>query len=393
MKLALISLSKDSPDGSGPIGFLPLFDGMLLDQQIEWVKRAGVERIILISPTMNSQVLQYIDQRRGQELDIETVRSGQDLVQFSSPENDILYLDDGILPSDAMTKKMADHRGEMIFVAKDTDFFADFERIDRNDRWLGIAQLDAEKLSGFIDVPEDWDVGSALLRGAVQSGCQRIILNEQDFLAGTVSRLSNEGILAQYSRQRLKQATSGSGNFLQRWAVWPFTRAVLPKLWKAPQASTYLGWSALVAAPLAALMPLLNLPVSASLALLLLGSLMLSIRNRIRLFSGISGTKDLVTATAGLLTGLALFSFVWRSSIPVSLIPNLVIFALALGSVWLAYRVREQSKWSWIKPDILLSLTVVLVFSVTGSFMPGIYGVALLAMFYLLGSGSEGVSA
>lgn len=384
VKLALISLSKDTPDNFGPIGLLPLFDGLVVDQQIRAAQRAGAQKIILVSPTMSGAVLQYVDKLQGQGIDIEIVRSGHDLVQFAAPENDLIFLGDGVLPDGAMVEKLSGLSDEVIFVAPDSEDVSDFERIDRNDRWLGIARLEASRLSGFIDLPEDWDVGSALLRGAVQSECRRELVEDVNSPDGVISNLISQSKISEYSAGHLRQAKKGRGNFLEKTLTWPLTKALLPSLWKAPAANNYLGWAAPIAGILAGFLVVMDLPVSAAIALLILGMILVYVRQHIQIFSNLAKGIDIAAVAVYLIAIVVIFSIIIRDSIPVSLAANLVIFAVGLGSVWLVYRSNRKSKWDWIKPDIGLSLIILLGFSLFGSFMSGIYVIALLGMAYLI---------
>ena len=384
VKLALISLSKDTPDNSGPIGLLPLFDGLVVDQQIQAAQMAGAQKIILVSPTMSGAVLQYVDKLQGQGIDIEIVRSGHDLVQFAAPENDIIFLGDGVLPDGNMVEKLSGLRDEAIFIAPDSEDVADFERIDRNDRWLGVARLKASRLSGFIDLPEDWDVGSALLRGAVQSECRREMVEDLDSPDGIISNLTSQTNISEFSANHLRHAKKSRGNFLEKLLTWPFTKALLPSLWKVPAAKNYLGWAAPIAGILAGFLIVMNLPVTAAIALLILGMILLYVRQNIQIFSKLANGMDIAAAAVYLIAVTVIFSIIIRDSIPVSLSANLVIFALGLGSVWLVYRTNRKSKWDWVKPDIGFSLTILLGFSVFGSFMTGIYAIALVGMAYLI---------
>jgi len=386
LKLALISLAKDAPDGAEPIGFMPLFDGMIVDQQVQAVLSAGVEKIVLISPTMKSAVLQYADKLQGQGISIEIVRGGHDLIQFAAPENDILYLADGILPDSELIQRLAIHEDEAIFTAKDGEQLADFERIDQNDRWLGIALLQASRLSDFIDLPEDWDVGSALLRGAVQSGCSREYIEDSAVSSGSLSSLHNEPAIGVYSNRKLKQASNSLGNFLERLVIRPLTLSILPRLWKMPDAKAYFGWASLAMGLLGGVFVALEMPVVIAVFCLFPAAASLYIRGNIQLFSRVKSGLDIVCILSYLTMAAVMLAMVVRSSIPVSLTPNIVIFILGISLIWLIGRSNLTSKWNWVKPDTSLSLLILGGFSVFGLFVYGIYAVALLGIFFLLAS-------
>ena len=384
MKLALISLSKDTPDDLGPIGLLPLFDGLIVDQQIQSVRRAGVDKIILISPTMKSAVLQYADMLQGQGVDVEIVRGGHDLIQFAAPENEVIFLGDGILPGPDLLSKLIESNDELILVAPESDQMEHFERIDQNDRWLGVTKLDATRLSGFIDLPEDWDVGSALLRGAVQSECLRETIEQSDFLHDEISNLTNEIDVFNYSRRHLRDGEKQRGNFLEKLFVWPITRAILPRLWKATAAHSYVGWTALVSAVLAGSLALLDTPIVVPIVFLMISAAFLYVRKNIKIFSNPSSSSDIITVTTFFASVITLLLLIIQNSIPVSLAANLVIFILGLGLARLVRQDRKKSKWDLIKPDSGLLLTILLGGAIFGSLMIGIYASALLSMVYLL---------
>ncbi len=384
VKLALISLSKDLPDNSGPIGLLPLFDGHVIDQQIQSVVNAGANKIILVSPTMNNMVLQYVDRLQGQGIDIEIVRSGHDLVQFVAPENELIYLNDGILPDRSTIEKLSSFQGEIIFVTPESPQATEFERIDRNDRWLGVAKLKTSRLSEFIDLPEDWDVGSALLRGAVQSGCIREVVTESNLSDGAVSVLTDDTDISKFSKKCLQYVGGNRRNILEKTLVWPFTKTLLPRLWKAPSARNYLGWAAPAAGILAGCLILLKLPVVAAIALLILGMLIVYIYGKIGVFSNFNKGIDGVFVATLIISIIVIAGITIQQSIPVSMPANLVIFALVIGTTWLIHRNTVETKWDLTKPDIGLSLVILFGFSIFGSFTLGIYVIALLGMAYLL---------
>ena len=179
MKLALISLAKDDLDGNGPIALLPLFGGSLLDLQIGAAQRFGCEKYIFLCPVTHGALLQKIDAMKQQGLDAEYVRSPSDLVQYASDQDHIVYIADGILPNAEIVEQLSGAPQELLFTVLHADEYQEFERIDLNQRWLGIVSLKTSRLSAMIDIPDDWEVGSALLRTAVQADCPRAIISDR----------------------------------------------------------------------------------------------------------------------------------------------------------------------------------------------------------------------
>lgn len=385
MSLALISLSKDAPEDSGPIGLLSLFDGNILDQQVRAAIEAGAEQILLVCHTMDGAFLQYVDHLRSSGIDAQLVRSGKDLVQFAAPESDILFFGDGMLPGKTMVEQLADMQGEAIFVVNDAEEYSDLERIDLNHRWLGVARLTASRLSEFIDLPEDWDVGSALLRGAVQSECKREVVTDSEISEGAVSHLMSKSIISDYTQEKLADARFKNGNFLERFVVWPLSRALLPRLWQNPGAGNYLGWSVIMLLLFAGGVSLFNVSTVVVFILMLLAAGLLAIRGYIDLFSSNIRHLDWFLILSQLLIGIIILMMVVRDSTVVTMPPNLVIYALLLGVLVLVRQTSQISHWDWIKPETMLVLMTMLVFVSIGSFFAGLYFTAIWGMIFLLG--------
>lgn len=390
MSLALISLSKDTLDNSVPIGLLSLFDGYLLDQQVRIAIDAGAEQLILICPTMNGAVLQYVDRLQREGIDIQLVRSGKDLVQFAEPDGKILYVGDGILPGKTLIAQLAGLHDERIYVVNDADEYADFERIDINHRWLGVACLNAARLSGFLDLPEDWDVGSALLRGAVQSDCKRELMKDAEFADGAISYLKNDETVADYARDRLHDRRYKKSNFLERLIIWPLSRALLPRLWRNPNAERYMVLTSGFLSIMAGIVAYFVSSTVAPLALLIIAALLLAIRGHITLFSGITRRFDGEAIAGYSVIGLITLFAIIRESSGVTLAPNFVIFVLSCGTLILAEQTKRNTRWNWIKPQITLALIILLGFTAFDSFFAGLYFAALLGMLFLLGSAITG---
>lgn len=389
MKLAVISLSKDTPDENGSIGLLPLFNGMVVDQQIRSAIAAGAEKVVLISPTMNSTVLQYVDNLQRQNFDIEIVRTGQDLVQFASTDDMAIFISDGILPNVELSSIMSEADSELIFVAKDSQQVIDFERIDQNDRWLGIAKLNASRLSEFIDFPQDWDVGSALLRRAVQSDCARLEITEFDLLDGMISNIADRSDVGEYAKNQIKKVDNRQSNFLERFVTWPLVRIILPQIWKAAPVNSYFGWAVLFCVSLALTLALSGFATVFTILFLFLGVLLIYIRKKVQLFSNYKKQREILAVATNLAVIFTLGVVTIQNSQEITLPANLIILALGIGSVGLAHQNIRESKWNLIRPDTTLLLSILLCFSVFDGFMIGLYFTALMAMFHLLLKQSE----
>ena len=291
MKLALISLAKDDLDGNGPIGLLPLFAGTLLDLQIGAAQRIGCEKFIFLCPVTHGALLQKIDIMKQQGLDAEYVRSPSDLVQYASDEDHLIYFADGILPNEEIIDQLSGIPGELLFTVLHAEEYQEFERIDLNQRWLGILSLNTFRLSAMIDIPDDWEVGSALLRTAVQADCPRAIISDRKMGSGAISHVQSEISAEQFTRRKLTEMPVKEDNFLNRFLLYPLTRRSLPRLWKKKASGQYLGIFTLITGASAILAAVFGY-VAASLALLFAGCVAQFVRVSMAQFGSEATTRD-----------------------------------------------------------------------------------------------------
>jgi len=383
VKLALISFSKEDSAGNGPIGLLPLFDRTIAENQVQTALDIGAERIIFLSPAMHGVLLQHVDKLQNLDVEAEIIRSAHDLSQYANDQDELIYFGDGILVGDAVKEQLAGEFQERIFVVENADEHSDYERIDLNHRWLSVASLKASRLAALADIPDDWDIGSALLRTAVQSDCKRELVSNPALFEGAVSNIENLEIAGRYAKQKLSAPEFARGNFLDRYIVWPLMRRALPFLWKSSDSAKYLSGGAMVSGIFAAVAAYFSWPILA-LALLISGSILHILYHRICSFSSQGGIKNIMSVVFGLIAALVLAVLVVTQSHSYNLWPNLVILGLSLGNMLLLLSSSDSSKLSLIKPDFLLIVIVMLIAAAFTAFPVGLYGIAMFITAYLI---------
>tara|TARA_R110001599_G_scaffold33290_3_gene107957 strand:- start:2761 stop:3966 length:1206 start_codon:yes stop_codon:yes gene_type:complete len=383
VKLALISLAKDDLDGNGPIALLPLFAGTLLDLQISAAQRIGCEKFIFLCPVTHGALLQKIDAMKQQGMDAEYVRSPSDLVQYASDQDHMIYIADGILPNEEIVDQLSGAPQELLFTVLHGDEYQEFERIDLNQRWLGIVSLNAARLSAMIDIPDEWEVGSALLRTAVQVECPRAIISDRKMGAGAIAHVQSEVSAGQYTRRQLNAMPAREGNFLNRFLLQPLVKHSLPRLWKKKSAPQYLGISSLTAGFAAVITAVLGYPV-ASLILLLTGSAAQFARAAMVQFGSAAKIRDWPGLALDLLAVAVVTILLVQVSGGTTLAPNLVIMALLLGHLLTLKAGPVDRRLALVKPDMRLVLLVLLFAAVFGQLAVGLYGAALYSGLILV---------
>ncbi|MGB5483104.1 hypothetical protein [Parasphingorhabdus sp.] len=383
MKLALISLAKDDLDGNGPIALLPLFDGTLLDLQIRAAQRFGCEKFIFLCPVTHGALLQKIDAMKQQGLDAEYVRSPSDLVQYASDQDHLIYIADGILPNPEIVDQLSGAPQEVLFTVLHGEEYQEFERIDLNQRWLGIVSLNASRLSALIDIPDEWEVGSALLRTAVQADCPRAIISDRRMGSGAIAHVQSEVSAEQFTRRQLRNMPAQNGNFLNRFLLQPLTKRSLPRLWKKKAAPQYLGIFSLTAGIAAVITAVLSYPV-ASLALLFFASVAQFARAAMVQFGNAVKIRDWTGQALDLLATSVVAILVVQASDGTTLAPNMVVAAVLLAHLLILKAGPVNKRLALVKPDMRLTLLVLLVATVLGQFAFGLYGAALYSSLLLV---------
>ena len=286
---------------------------------------------------------------------------------------------------------MALQKGEAIYTVENDDSFEDFERIDLNQRWLGLARLKASRLSLMIDVPDDWNAGSALLRIAVQSECERFIIPGPDIVAGSVVHLENSSETAEYTRRRLKEPGLAKGGLLERFLIWPVSRRLLPSLWQADNSRLYLRLGSLVSAAGATITAYFQ-HTFASLALLLVAGIFSSVSRdmdalsdvKFRLFSDYPERPHMLDLTSLALSLLSMTILVINESEASDIIANITVLIL----FWIGVSVREilpdPKNYSLLKPGGILSILILMILAPLSFFLYGIFGLAAWTAIYVL---------
>jgi len=376
VKLALISLAKDDLDGHGPIALLPLFAGTLLDLQINAAQRFGCEKFIFLCPVTHGALLQKIDAMKQQGFDAEYVRSPSDLVQYASDQDHIIYVADGILPNDEIVDQLSGAPQELLFTVLHAEEYQEFERIDLNQRWLGIVSLKASRLVAMIDIPDEWEIGSALLRTAVQADCPRAIISDRRMGSGAIAHIQSEVSAAQFTRRRLRELPAKKDNFLNRFLLRPLIKRSLPRLWTNKAAPRYLQVFALSAGLTGIVTAVFGYSVAA-LALLFFGSIAQFTRTSMVQFESAAKSWDWTGLALDLLVAAGVAILLLQASNAMTLVPNLVILALLFAHLVLVRTGPEDIRLALTKPDLRLVLLVLLVASILGPISYGIYVAAI----------------
>ena len=193
MRTALLSAIRR--DEEGELRASSMFLGRsVLAWQADWAWDLGCERVICLCENPGETVvsLQRDIEARGGEF--HAIRSNLQLVGLVRAEEELVILLDGLVPdrklledwqrsSDQFKPSISTLPADHNLASEHPD---DFERIDRDRRWAGIAALKAGQVHKLADLPPDGDAVSLLLRLGLQARVPCEELSPNSFGTGEV---------------------------------------------------------------------------------------------------------------------------------------------------------------------------------------------------------------
>lgn len=179
MRTALISALKRT--GEGILRAEETIAGRaLLDWQVDLAADLGCERIICLCEGPSAVVIAQQQRVETAGLAFHTARGPLQLAGLVRDEDVLVLQLDGLFVSTTAASDLLMVDGELCEAVwtlpasrgLSSAFPEDFERIDREQNWAGLAVMPGECVSGLADLPGDGDAYSLLLRLALQARTQ-----------------------------------------------------------------------------------------------------------------------------------------------------------------------------------------------------------------------------
>ncbi len=248
--------------------------GTVLDHQVQALLQAGIVKIgILASGNVaHLEALLLPWQQRG--VDIVLLIKPDEVVGWAKAAPLILVVGHNVVATQETYAFAAQSAVPTLFVRDAATSDDRHERIDLNDRWVGISAMPPRYFSDLRGLDEEWSLQSALLRHAAQNNVIRCTLE-----AGPVSPYQNEVLvhhedLSRWEGRVLQQHFDAEilvANPFRRWISVPFAHLVVPMLWDTrADAGMLLSHSRYAILGIALLLAFLQLPLVALLVLAIL---------------------------------------------------------------------------------------------------------------------------
>ncbi len=168
-----------------------LYGKPLLFHQIRKLQTAGAERFYIVVDAVSGALIALGDELRSLGISIEFLRTPADLANKAQQTPCIMLYSADILADNALITSLATKNTNTILVVEELEGNQDFERIDLNSRWGGLALIEQRTLSAVSSMPEGWDVASTLLRQSLQDRATPLMVRQSDVFAGKLKHLKN----------------------------------------------------------------------------------------------------------------------------------------------------------------------------------------------------------
>ena len=208
--IALLCIGDVAPaEGEVALPLTPLFGRPMIHHMIKALQQVGITQFCVGVDTVPGALLSYRDEVAKEGLELRFVRAPSAMALLLAADARALVLRADTIWDAALIERALRYNGTLIATVEERSENQMFERIDLNSRWAGMAILDRSSLEALTQLPEGWDVASALLCQAMQDGVSLWPLKQSEIQDGHVRRLENTGDLA--AAQSLLMAPPANG--------------------------------------------------------------------------------------------------------------------------------------------------------------------------------------
>ncbi|MCW3797339.1 hypothetical protein OMW55_05900 [Sphingomonas sp. BN140010] len=166
-------------DDSGRLCALqPLAGRTLIEYQARCAAAAGCAPIVVLVEMVPVALAAALERLRVEGVPVVAVSDPQEAAARFEPHARLLQVADGVAPAMPMVERVAALEERAVLTVPDDERHRDFERIDNDQRWAGLAMVDGQTLASTAAMLGDWDLLSTLLRRTIQAGALHIPTGE-----------------------------------------------------------------------------------------------------------------------------------------------------------------------------------------------------------------------
>lgn len=385
MALGALIAAYQEDDQGGLRALLPLAGQTLLDYQVRCAAAIGANPIVVLVERIPPNLNEAFDRLRADGVPVVAVSQATEAAQRFEPSAMVLLLGDGVVPTPELIGQIAEEGEPAIATLPDDGEHDQFERVDAQARWGGVALVEGHLLASTAAMLGDWDLQSTLLRRALQDGAIRIPLDRE---TGEPLLVDGADQLAGFEHGMVSASRGARRDFASRYLFAPVEDFATEQLMGRPVRPEWLVWTALALTILGAAAFLGGWPGAAAAALLISAPLDLIAARlatlRLRPLPAKMPSRRLLWPAAG----LALLALGWSEMKSGS---GWGAMAAALGAVAFAEAARIEAPKIPIPGEIWLfsrrnAIVLAIPFAIAGAWSGylAVMGLYAAASFFLL---------
>jgi hypothetical protein len=244
LKSALLCATGASDDlGDVAAGLLDMGGEPLIAHQISQLLSNGIEHFFIEVEELPGALVAMTERLRHGGVTITYVRSPQELAGILNEGELLLVMCDGIVADNGLLKEMISSSSRYIVTLDGREENSQYERIDLNSFWAGIALLDGKSVSAIASLPEGWSIRSSLLRQALQDSVPHRPLNQNLVLAKQLRRIKTNQEAEALGKEVLGKNARNVSGFVESKIFAPIIATIAPMLWKSPVAARALQFA------------------------------------------------------------------------------------------------------------------------------------------------------
>lgn len=334
-----------------PSALSRIYGQPLIHHVVKSLEKIGFSKFCIGVDAVPGALLHYRDDAAARGIDIQFVRDPGAIAAEYGADPPVLVLRTDIFWKAEAVEALLRHAGPFIAAVDENAENQLFERIDLNNRWAGLALLDARTLSQLAQLPDGWDMASALLRQAVQDGVPLLPIKQVELQNGNVRKLSR---IEDFPSEALVSSDGGGMSLEEMLFAYP-VRRLLPHIWTFGSGRMIAEWLFPI---LAAATLLLAVSGFAIVAAILAGVTIFAgcVRQAVRAAEYQSGTPNGVDITCWLLLAASVFAAL--HAVPVGILDAGFLALALVGLCVLAQLRKRQSTITLLTP---LSIAAVLL--------------------------------
>ena len=194
---------------------LPLAGRSLIEYQARCLASAGAAPLTVLVERVPPALNEAFERLRAEGISMVPVSDGNEAASRFEAGSQLLLLADGIAPDMGDLELLLEESDGAIVTVPDDDAHEEYERIDAQHRWAGLAKVDANMLGATAAMLGDWDLQSTLLRRAVQAGARLIPANSAEGRGPFLAR--DEAAMAGFERRLLVASRTSRDDAVSRY--------------------------------------------------------------------------------------------------------------------------------------------------------------------------------